>query len=347
MSRLQKVLSAILFLVSIPAANSQVCQADSVIVTALDAHGAPIPNLTAASFRAVYKGQPLNILSASFRQDPTVRIVVLLDTSMSMAGVGAQGFEKWRIAHLAASEFIAATPPGARISLFTLSGKSSHAFQSAGGKQPIEDWLNSKEMLGTSSLKGRTALYRALWQTLKGLEPTQPGDAIYVVTDGHDFVNGGSVSRVAAELQSSGVRLYTFLLNDLVGSDVHTSMEGVVTSAARPRLGPGELTDLVQGSGGLGFTWYPGDRSKTNLYQMTTTSFEYDANTLPAIRARTHAIERAIDNFYILGVSPPQRSAVAEAWKLEVVDADGKKRKDVTLAYPGKLMDCSVALAQN
>jgi hypothetical protein len=220
-------------------------------------------------------------------------------------------------------------------------------FQSASGRQPIEDWLNSREMMGTSSLKGRAALYSALSQTMKGLEPAQPGDVIYVVTDGHDFANSAVVSRVAAELRSTGVRLYAFLLNDLVGSDVHTSMEGIVTSAARPRLGPGELTDLVLGSGGLGFTWYPADRSRTDLSWTTTTSFEYDANTLPAIQATAHATERAISNFYILAVHPPTGSSVAEDWKVEVVDAEGKKRKDVTLAYPGKLAGCSVALAQH
>ncbi len=332
------------FLLSTPVANTQVCQPQYVIVTALDAHGVPINGLTAANFRAVYKGQPLNILSASFRQDPTVRTVVLLDTSGSMAGVGAEGFNKWRIARSAASEFIAAAPAEARISLFTLSGKNSHAFQTFGGRQPIEQWLNSQDALGTSSLKGRIALSRALAQTLRGLKPTQPGDAIYVVTDGHSFANTSTVSRVAHELHSSGVRLFAFLLNDVAGYDVYGDTEGnFVGATLRPRLGPGELTDLVQGSGGLGFTWYPGDKSKTNLSWTTSTSFEYDANTLPAIRTTVHAIETAISNFYILAVSQPGGSSGAEDWKLEVVDAEGKNRKDVTLAYPGKIASCEPA----
>ncbi len=343
MSRQLKVLSVLVVFLSIRFANAQSCQPDYVIVGVLDAHGLPIPNLTAANFRAAHKGLALNILSARFRHDATIRTVVLLDTSASMAGEGAEGFNKWRIARSAASEFISAAPPEARISLFTFSRSINHTLQSADGWQPIEDFLSSREMLGTSSLKGKAALYRALSQTLKALEPTQPGDAIYVVTDGHEFATGGAVSRVAGELQSTGVRLFSFLLNDFVGSDVHTSMLGIITSAPRPRLGPGELTDLVQGSGGLGFTWYPTDRSKTNLYWTTTTSFEYGANTLPAIRTTAHAIETAIGNFYILAVRPPEGSRAAADWKVEVVDAGGKKMKDVTLAYPGKIASCESA----
>src|SRR5579863_1852869 len=117
MSRPLKVLAVFVVFLSIRIANAQACQPNYVIVSVLDAHGVPITNLTTANFRAAYKGQPLKITSASFRQDRTVRIVVLLDKNRSKAGEGAERFNKWKIARSAASEFISATPTEARVSL--------------------------------------------------------------------------------------------------------------------------------------------------------------------------------------------------------------------------------------
>jgi hypothetical protein len=332
---LLKVLPVLLFLLSlsIPIANAQVCQQDYVNVNALDAHGVPITDLTAANFRALYRGQPAKILSASFREDPTVRTVILLSTSLFMAGSGPQGSNKWKIARSAASEFISAAPPQAPVSLVTFSdGFIRQAFQSSGGRQPMVAWLNSP-----ATLKGLPAITKTLSEILKAMEPTHPGDAIYLITDDHKFDPAASFSRVAGELQSSGVRLFAFLLNDVGGLDLYTSAEGNRLSPVLQRhMGSGDVSDLVQNSGGLGFAWSPGFRSVS----FSAKGFDYNENTLAAIRTIDHGIEAAIDNFYILAVSPPGDPAATDEWKVEVVDAEGKKRNDVTLAYPGKLAGC-------
>jgi hypothetical protein len=326
MSRFRAPLSALLFLWPILIANAQVCPPSYVIVSALDVNGLPITDLAAANFRASHKGHPLNVGSASFRHDPTVRTIVLLDTSDTMGGFDSEGINKWRVAWSAASEFISAAPPQASISLFTFSKALGLTFRSSGGRQPIADWLNSREALGTSSLKGTKAFYKTLPDVLKEMNPSHPGDAIYLITDGREFVDGGTVTRAASELRSAGVRLFTFLLDDATLASEH------------PQLGGGEVSDLVQGSGGLGITWYPGGRSKTEI-AWSARDFAYDDKTLLGIRATVQRMEIAITNFYVLTVAPPTGSS-PDDWKLEVLDAQGKKRKDVFLAYPGKLQGC-------
>lgn len=318
--------------------DGQTCPPRPLIVSAFDVHGLPIKDLTAENFRASYRNQPLNILSASFREDPTVRTVVLLNTSVGMSGAGSQGGNKWKIARSAALEFILASPPQAAVSLFAFSdGVIRHGFQSSGGRQPMMAWLTNWE-----TLKGRPAVLQTVSKILEAMEPTHPGDAIYLVTSSEQEIDSAAVVSAAADkLQSSGVRLFSFLLNDL-GSGLHTSaQENIDELAPRPHMGSGEVGDLVESSGGSGFIWFPGVRSRTGL-SFSASSFDYDEHTLEAIRKISRVIEDAVSNFYILTVGPHKDSHMSEEWKLETIDANGKKRKDVTLAYPGRLTGCTV-----
>ncbi len=75
--------------------------------------------------------------------------------------------------------------------------------------------------------------------------------------------------------------------------------------------------------------------------------YDYDDATQETIRTAARTIAQAITTFYILTVSPPAGSHGLEDWKLEVVGARGKQRKDVTLAYPAKLAGCNVESARH
>jgi len=207
----------------------------------------------------------------------------------------------------------------------------------------MEDWLNSAELAGTSSLKGKAAIYRALSETIQDMGAIQPGDSIYIVTDGYDYTQASEASRAASELQSNGIRLFAFLLNDLVnannglpptgGLPVNPSGGGVQP----PPIIPQQLADVVRASGGMGLIWYPGGR-RSNSWSIQ--GYDYDNTTREAIRTAARTIAQAITTFYILTVSPPAGSHGLGDWKLEVVDTQGKKRKDVILAYPSKLSGC-------
>jgi hypothetical protein len=48
-------------------------------------------------------------------------------------------------------------------------------------------------------------------------------------------------------------------------------------------------------------------------------------------------LQSQISSYYVLSIRFPKSSAGLGDWKLEVVDANGLKRKDVVVAYPNKL----------
>ena len=176
----------------------------------------------------------------------------------------------------------------------------------------------------------------------------RPGDSIFIVTDGYDYTKSSEATRAASELQSNGIRLFAFLLNDLVNAnDRLPPTAGLVVDYNRsvppPPILPQQLADVVRTSGGMGLTWYPGgSRGESSSIQ----GYDYDSATQQAIRTAARAIAQAITTFYILTVGPPTGARGLEDWKLEVVDGRGKQRKDVTLAYPSKISVCNAVAPQ-
>jgi hypothetical protein len=319
--------------------NAQTCSSQSVIVTVLNESRVPILDLQASNFRAASRRQTLTVGSASFRQYLGARTYVLLNTSANMAGIGSEGINKWRIARSAALEFISTAPPQARISLLTYSSTIGKEFDSSGRRQPMLDWLNSPESDKTSSLKGRSALYWILGQVELAMGPAQTGDAIYIITDGSDFTVSSIARRVSAEMESRRVRLFALILNDGFRPAALTDAEGdYLVSSIHPVTGSTELSNLVRASGGYASVWLPGGRAAQSWLHE---SFDYDRDAIQNIRSITRLFTISIDNFYLLTVNSAKGFASPEAWKLGVVDSDGKNRNNVTLAYPEKLQGCS------
>ena len=308
---------------------SQACQPSNVIVGAIQANGLPASDLTTANFRALYRGRPLGISFSGFRRDPNVRIVILLDTSPSMAGATGS---KWMIARAAASDFVSSASPQAPVSLWTFSTAINLKFDGTGARKPMADWLGSKEVREAKILKGKTALYAAILEALEALAPTRPGDALYLITDGGENADNTNLSRVTRELQSTGVRLFVLLLND-------------IPPYSREGVGPRELYDVARASGGSTFALNPKSAGSGWAGSGFGRRYDFDPTTENAILATTHWAQAAMSEFYIVTFvrsdAPPQPAA----WNLEILDLQGKKRNDLTLLYPSKLEGCSVAAA--
>jgi hypothetical protein len=317
----------------------QSCGPQALVVNILSARGLPIPGLSASSFRASSHGKAANVLSASLRNDPSTRTYVLLDTGSTMGGLGAQGIDKWKIARAAASEFLATAPPQAEISLETFSDIVGRRFPSSGGREVMAEWLNGAESLRASELKGKSAIHRTILETAEAMEPARPGDSIFVVTDGRNDNNLSMTARVADELASHGIRLFSFVLDDSRRADNGITAGGMIESSGPPNPGAKELFDLVKDSGGVGYTLYPGGN---RVGQSFGVSYEYDERTHQNVRASVTEIEIAISNFYILTVGLLDHTRGLQDFQLQLVDARGKQKKDMILTFPTRIPGCPV-----
>src|SRR5258708_1931994 len=198
--------------VVVDAETADDCGERRAIVNVLDAHGLPIKNLTKDDFKASDRGKPLNVAWFQHRDDPGVRITVLLDLSGSMTGSADGGSNKWKIARAAALEFVSSASTEARVSLLPFASGAGQKFQTLRERRSIETWLNSPAVRDAKEVKGITPLYDAIGTALKDLGTAEPGDAIYVITDGGDNASRARMSELERSLESSGVRLFAFLL---------------------------------------------------------------------------------------------------------------------------------------
>jgi hypothetical protein len=324
-------------LASLRLGDAQTCPPQPVIVTVLDAHGLPIPGLPASSFRASSRGKPLSVLSASLRSDLTTRTCVLLDVGATMGGFGAQGIDKWKIARGAATDFLNVAPLQAQISLSTFSATIERTFESSAGRKALQDWLDNPESLRTSGLKGKAAIYRAILETAKGMEPAHPGDSILVITDGRNDRSFSMAADVSDELASRGIRLFAFVLDDSHRADDGITAGGISESTPLPNPDAKILSELVKASGGLGYTLYPGGNT---IGQSFGLSYNYDDRTHQNVQSSISEIEIAISHFYILSVDLSGDARGPQDWQLEVVDDQGMRRKDVIVAYPARIAGC-------
>lgn len=328
----------LLFLFLARFSGAQSCPPQAVIVNVLNAHGLPISDLSASSFKASYRGKPLSVLSASFRSDPSTRTYILLDMGASIGGFGAQGINKWKVARAAASEFLNGAPAQAEISLSTFSATIEKTFRSSDGRQAMQNWLNSPESLRSSALKGKAAIHSMILETADAMHAWRPGDSIFVVSDGRGDDNASTAASVAEELSRRGIRLFSFVLDDSRRADFSgTEAGGLVASVGLPNPGAKQLADMVKTSGGLGYTLYPGG---SRIGQSFGLSYDYDDHMRQNVRASVSAIEIAVSNFYVLSMSLPDDAGGLHDFQLEVADAQGKKRKDVMVAFPARIPGC-------
>jgi hypothetical protein len=323
---LAKLLGFVLVLSCTPvrAQSNSECPQRTVTVGALEMPGLPIKGLETANFKGTYQGQPLNISSARLVQELASRIVILLDTSGSM-----HTQNKWRIALSAASELVSAASPRTQISLFTFSNKVERRWELTSEHSSMDEWLRAPSTQGISALKGKTALFTAVMEALQELDPAQTGDAIYVITDGGENASAESKSRVDFALRASGTRLFTFLLNN--GPTLRQDQEA----------GRLDLHDLTLRSGGFGTSVGP-----YPLTDATDKAYIYDENVAARIRAWTQVLKAEIGTFYTVRINTPLQASKSEKWTLEVVDARGRKRKEVIVTYPQPLMRCGTPSAR-
>ena len=301
-SRLLALFSALLFavLATVGQTPAPAPERRVLAVSVLDKDGQPVRGLTAANFRGEYRGQPVKILSAGEDSSPR-RVVVLVDTSGSMQKGAA-----WSLAWAAAKDVIVALAPDNELVLMTVAEKvHGHAVLSRRSPAEVSQLFAQAEALAKASGWANTALFDGMIEALHTFPASGFGDALWVVTDMADRSSSADGRDVELELARSSVRAYVTWLQ---------SGEGW----RRLRQGNFIRKRLAGASGGL--------------------SFEVKHAKPERNVALVGSLCESIRRVYRVEVAFPRAVDKAREWELEVVGADGKKLKDVVLAYPRLLV---------
>jgi len=269
-------------------------------VSVVDKDGKPVEGLTAANFRGEYRGQPVKILSASEDLSPR-HVTVLVDTSGSMQKGGA-----WPLAWAAAKDVVMTLAPDNDVVLMTVGERIyGHAVFSRRGQAELSQLFAQMEAQAKASGWANTALFDGMIEALRAVPASGFADALWVVTDMADRSSSADSRDVELELARSRVRAYVTWLQ---------SGEGW----RRLRQGNFIRKRLAGASGGLSFE----------------VKHSKPERNVALIRSLCESIRRV----YRVEVEFPRRIDRAREWNLIVLGPDGKKLKDVVVAYPRLLV---------
>jgi hypothetical protein len=154
---------------------------------------------------------------------------------------------------------------------------------------------------------GRTGLRDAIWEAVSMFQPNREGDAIVVVSDGDDNQSKISPRRLREAMWSRGIRvMFAQVVNHVVPPE-------------EIWLNDGDTTWLSKNSGGF-------------------LSRIENATTLPEV-AQEIAFE--IENYLAVRIKIPTPLEKQASLRLEAVDPSGRKRKNIELRFPEKLLPCA------
>jgi hypothetical protein len=297
----------------------------SLLVNVVDRNGDAVRGLTKDNFRVKVNGHSAALLDVEYSLAPR-RIVVLLDTSRSMAGQSEEN-KKWWIAREAIEDLLAKTPDDVQVALLTFSSQVHDVFDFSQGRSAVAAWLK-RGPSQRSAIKGTTAFYDATVAAAKLLEPAHPGDSIYAITDGGDDSSHTSETDTKNRLTRSQIRLFLFLFREPMPTE-------------EERSGADSVMELARDTGGFIF----GVSAQSSLAasgqpSLGALDFDYgdDAKVRERIDLYTRALNTQVNGFYILQLDAAPSTRRSGKVSLEIVDGSGKVRKDVASTYQRALV---------
>jgi len=284
------------------AQSADSCTSPHIVVNVVDKQGKIVAGLAPESFHVRAGDETVTVKSA--QAGAGHRVVLLVDISGSIN----KSEYTWGIARLAAGNLLVAAPSTMRVALVLFSDR---IIDTIDFDRPATDIVERLAKLENG--KGRTAILDSINYSVKLLQPPELGDVIYIISDGGENASKVHTSVLENNLLAQGIRLFAFILQP--NHYLATPEEAV---------GPSLLAELTQASGGA-------------IVDEDSEAAIDDRPKLGTILQRGY---RQMAHFYDLQLSIPDRGARKERLRLDIVDQDGKKRKDVNVSYPQYLLPC-------
>jgi len=278
---------------------------ERVLVSVVDHEGGVVSGLGALAFRAELRGRPLKAVVTTPTSAPR-RVVIVVDFSGSTTGLS-------KIARALVQNFVASAQPlNLRLALVLF---SDHVIKNVDFSRPPEEVLHELDQLPHT--EGPTALFDALNYAVGLFGEPLTGDSIYLISDGGENASWARRTDVEREFLAKGIRIYTFCLKTQY-----------FWGAEQTRPGLEVLKGLSDLSGGEALALDP--------------ELDFSKSGQERLGSKLQKLYQQMADFYELQLDiPSELLRDGQQWNLEVVDGKGRKRKDVHVTYPRKLLRCS------
>jgi VWA domain-containing protein len=288
---------------SMAAQSTDSCPLPHILVNVVDKQGKIVLGLPPESFQLSAGDGAVTVKSA--QGGTGHRVVLLVDVSGSIS----KSEHTWQLARVLAGNLLVAGPSSARVALVLF---SDHIIDTIGFDQLTSEIV--ERLAKMENGKGRTAILDSIDYSIKLLQPAEVGDVIYIISDGGENASKVHRSDIETKLLGQGIRLFAFILQPKTPFVTPEEATGPTLLLELTRLTGGAIVD---------------EDSVAAL----------DAR--PQLSALLHRGYDEMAHFYNLQLSIPDRWAKKERLRLEILDEDGKKRKDVSVFYPQYLLPCT------
>lgn len=310
-------------LATLALAQDPSCLHRQVPVNLVDPLGYPQRGIETAALHGDFRGKSIGIIRVTRDARPR-RIIILLDTSGSMLETENS---KWMLALQVAGDAAAFLPLDSEVALDTFAEKIDETVNFAQGREAIAKKIIALKpgIKAVHSKLRTTALWDSLLEALDHLGRSQPGDVVYLISDGGDNTSKTKPQTVESAYVRTGVRLFSFVLisESTLGHRMPDEEGGVSTLQEFTRLTGGNIIFLPAGG------------------KLRLRNFSLGKQDKAAIAHVLGGVYMQMKEFYWLEMTLPQQVDKPRDWILKLTNSPDAGRKNLQLRYPPKLFPCS------
>lgn len=253
-------------------------------------------------------------VGAVTRRRQALQAILLIDLSGSMRTPG-----KLKVVSSLARGFADASPENSPLALLTFSDRVKDRLGFPASKEVVLQKLEAISREPPGAKGGQTALFDAMGEAIQMFDRAQPGDVVFLISDGGDNYSHSQMREVKRLLLERGLRLFCFVPSeDSLRDEEKASLD--------------TLLNVARTSGGRSFTlendprMWGWDASKGSLgrdyefgkymYVLAASSYELEINM-------QHAIQKPV------------------SLKLKIVGPGGEVMRNVQALYPQELIACA------
>jgi VWA domain-containing protein len=302
------------------------CQRRTIPVSIASTDTTPLRTLSSVDFKGSYQRKPVSITSATVSQE-SPRVVILLDASGSMQRGWSNS--EWKFAVGIGEDLVAGLPPTTEIGLAFFSTKPIRIATPTNEREKLKNQLNALRT-DTKALPPeprKTALWDAIIDSLYMFDNPRLGDAIYVITDGHENASSHTSKDTIQTLGAVGVRLFAFIIN-----------EERLPPAPEKLLSAQNLLQIIEDTGGTSVDYRPHYSGPIPFFPGADLFDKSDNPTRAGLLLAAQA--RQMLSFYRLDIDLPSVVDKPREWKLDLVGLGKSQREALVLTYPHILLPC-------
>ncbi len=272
------------------------CNEIRIYASVMNDRGNVIAGLNKDNFAAEISGKPAQITSVQYRSEGQ-RLALLIDDSSSMDGPRRQ------VSQAAITTLTSQIPQSVPIAVIAFDSTVHRLVPLTTDRKQIGESLQRFFSAREAKATRRTSLLDGIAEAVSSLIPSEPGNLIFVVTDGGDNASRIDRKKLEQRLINSRTRLFALLVSAPIPLSVVTPEE---------REGEETMEQMVEHTGGV-FARFPvaGPEGRGHLTQKEFVGLS---------EASSWVVSNMLDN-YDLKLVPQQAISGEAKLKLKVMTA--------------------------